>query len=164
MKPRVLIAGVGNVFHGDDAFGSEVARRLAAVSLPPQAHVRDFGIRSHDLALALQGDYAAVILVDVTRRGGSPGTLYVIEPDLTDPRANLADGRMDPHAMDPLRVLGIIQATGGKLPRIWLVGCEPLTFGPEEGQMGLSEPVAGAVPQALGLVHSLLTRIWAHEE
>jgi len=163
MKPRILIAGVGNLLRGDDAFGSEVARRLAALAMPPQAQVVDFGIRGLDLALALQDDYVAVILLDVTQRGGEPGSLYVIEPDLENPRAEVADDIMDMHAMHPLRVLRLIKATGGKLPRLWLVGCEPETFGPEEGVMGLSKPVEAAVPEAVGLVHALLERMCAHE-
>jgi hydrogenase maturation protease len=162
-KPRLLIAGVGNVFHGDDAFGSEVARRLAAMPMPSHARVVDFGIRGHDLAFALQDDYNALILLDVTQRGGVPGALYVIEPDVETLPADSVEAAMDTHAMHPLRVLRMIQAAGGNLPRIWLVGCEPATFGPEEGLMGLSEPVEAAVPEAIALVQSLLARICAHE-
>lgn len=161
--PRLLIAGVGNVFHGDDAFGSEVARRLAALPMPSHARVVDFGIRGHDLAFALQDDYDAVILLDVTQRGGAPGALYVIEPDLRTLPADAVEGAMDTHSMHPSCVLRMIQAAGGDLPRIWLVGCEPATFGPEEGLMGLSEPVEAAVPEAMALVQSLLARISAHE-
>jgi hydrogenase maturation protease len=164
MKPRILIAGVGNLFRGDDAFGCEVARRLAAAPMPPEVRVVDFGIRGHDLAFALQDDYMAVILLDMTQRGGDPGALYMIEPDLENLNADATDGALDTHAMHPLRVLRLIQATGGKVPRIWLVGCEPGTFGPEEGQMGLSEPVAAAVPEAVTLIHSLLQRMCAHEQ
>jgi hydrogenase maturation protease len=163
MKPRILIAGVGNLFRGDDAFGSEVARRLTSTPIPPEVRVVDFGIRGHDLAFALQDDYVAVILLDVTQRDGVPGALYLIEPNLENLHADATDEMMDTHAMNPLRVLRLIQATGGKLPRVLLVGCEPGTFGPEEGQMGLSEPVAAAVPEAVALVHSLLKRMEAHE-
>src|SRR5437899_8276886 len=127
MKPRILIAGVGNIFHGDDAFGSEVARRLAAASMPPEVRVVDFGIRGHDLAFALEDDYRAVILLDVTQRGGAAGALYVIEPDLENLHAAATDEVMDTHAMHPLRVLRLVRATGGTLPRVWLVGCEPGT-------------------------------------
>ena len=164
MPPRILVAGVGNIFRGDDAFGSEVARRLVATPLPPDVCVVDIGIRGHDLAFALQDDYAALVLVDVIQRGGQPGALYLIEPEPESLRAQPAEGIMDTHAMNPLRVLRLVQATGGKLPPIWLVGCEPLTFGPDEGQMGLSEPVAAAVQEAVALVHSLLTRMCAHEQ
>ncbi len=163
MKPRILIAGVGNLFHGDDGFGCEVARRLAEAPMPPEACVVDFGIRGHDLAFALQDDYGVVILLDVTQRGGSPGTLYGIELDPENLRTGATDDVMDMHAMHPLRVLRLIQATGGELPRLWLVGCEPETFGPEEGQMGLSESVEAAVSEAVALVHSLLKRMCAHD-
>lgn len=159
MKPRILIAGVGNLFRGDDAFGSAVARCLGESPIPLEVRVVDFGIRGHDLAFALQDDYAAVILLDVTQRGGKPGDLYVIEPDLENLHANATEELMDTHAMNPLRVLRMVQATGGKLPRLFLVGCEPVTFGPEEGLMGLSKPVEAAVPEAVALVHSLLKRM-----
>jgi len=161
MKPRILIAGVGNLFHGDDAFGSEVARRLIEIPMPREVRVIDFGIRGHDLAFALQDDYAAVILVDVIQRGSRPGDLVLIEPDV---RADATDDIMDTHAMHPLRVLRMLHANGVKLPRLFLLGCEPETFGPEEGWMGLSNPVAAAVPEAVALVHSLLQRIAAHEK
>jgi hydrogenase maturation protease len=164
MKSSILIAGVGNLFRGDDAFGSEVARRLAVTPLPPHVRVADFGIRGHDLAFALQDDYAAVILLDVVQRGGAPGALSVIEPDVQSPHTDAGDKLLDTHAMHPLRVLRLIQAMGGNLPRVLLVGCEPATFGPEEGRIGLSEPVAAAVPDAVALVHSLLKRMGAHDQ
>lgn len=157
-QPRILIAGVGNIFHGDDAFGSEVARRLAGTALPAEARVVDFGIRGHDLAFALPDGYRAVILLDVARRGGRPGTLSVIELDF-DGLSDEGDVGIDTHAMHPLRVLCLLHAQGMKLPPIWLVACEPLTFGPEEGHLGLSEPVAAAVCEAVALVHSLLERM-----
>ncbi|MBI3822879.1 MAG: hydrogenase maturation protease [Planctomycetes bacterium] len=160
MNPRVLIAGVGNLFHGDDAFGSEAARRLAQTPLPPHVRVVDFGIRGHDLAFALQDDYAAVILLDVVKRGGASGALYVLEPTLDD--LPDADDVIDTHGMHPVRVLRLIRATQGKLPPLWLVGCEPASFGPEEGQIGLSDPVAAAIPGTIALVQALLERI-GHE-
>jgi hydrogenase maturation protease len=163
MRPCILIAGVGNLFHGDDAFGSEVARRLAGVPLPPEVRVVDFGIRGHDLAFALQDGYAAVILLDVAQRGGQPGTLYVIEPDTETFAAARGQEAVDTHGMHPLRVLRMIRASGALLPRILLVACEPESFGPEMGRMGLSRPVAAAVPGAMELVQSLLPRMVAHE-
>jgi hydrogenase maturation protease len=159
MKPNVLIAGVGNIFRGDDAFGSEVARRLMERPSPPEARVVDFGIRGHDLAFALENDYATVILIDVIQRGGVPGALCVIEPDLEALRDDPRNIEADTHAMHPLRVLRLLQARGAKLPRLWLVGCEPATFGPDEGHIGLSEPVRAAVPQAVAMIHSLLKQV-----
>src|SRR5262249_25415820 len=163
MKPRILIAGVGNLFRGDDAFGSEVARRLAASPTPPDVRVVDFGIRGHDLALALQDGYMAVILLDVTRRGGGPGGFYLIEPGLESLHADATEKIIETHTLHPLRVLRLIQAQRGNLPRIFLVGCEPETFGPEEGHMDLSEPVAAAVTEAVACVHSLVDRMCKHD-
>jgi hydrogenase maturation protease len=159
MQPSVLIAGVGNIFHGDDAFGSEVARRLAESPLPPEARVVDFGIRGHDLAFALQEGFAAVILIDVARRGGKPGALCVLEPNLDQLDVEAKDAGIDTHGMHPLQIMRYLYAQGCKLPPIWLVACEPLTFGPDEGHLGLSEPVASAAPEAVSLVLSLLTKV-----
>ena len=163
MKPRILIAGVGNIFHGDDGFGSEVARRLATVCLSPAVRVVDFGIRGHDLAFALQDGCGAVILLDVAQRGKPAGTLCVIEPDPETLAAAPGEEALDTHGMHPLRVLRMLRASGGVLPRIFLVTCEPESFGPEEGRMGLSHPVAAAVPGAVALVQTLLPRMIAHE-
>jgi hydrogenase maturation protease len=157
----VLVAGIGNIFHGDDAFGVEVAGRLLRRALPAAARVVDFGIRGFDLAYALLDGYDATILVDTTSRGLPPGTLYTIEIDGNDP-AGLDAPRMDvaTHGMDPVRVLRMAQAMGGSIGRILLVGCEPETFGPEEeGLMGLSAPVAAAVDKAADLVEVLVRRI-----
>jgi hydrogenase maturation protease len=164
MRPRILIAGVGNIFHGDDAFGSEVARCLAQTPLPSEVRVADFGIRGHDLAFALEDDYGTVILVDVARRHRPPGTLSVIEPDLSRLHDEATEAGIDTHAMHPIRILRLLQAQGRKVPPVWLVVCEPATFGPEEGHIGLSEPVGAAVPEAVALVHSLVKRLVPHEE
>src|SRR5215475_554518 len=101
-RPYILIAGVGNIFLGDDAFGSEVARRLSERSLPAKVRVIDFGIRGLDLAYALLDEYEAVILIDATQRGKPPGTLYLIEPDLEE--INSAEALIETHRMEPLRV------------------------------------------------------------
>jgi hydrogenase maturation protease len=156
MRQSILVAGIGNIFHGDDAFGSEVARRLAEAPLPPDVRVVDFGIRGHDLAFALQGGYAIAILIDIVQRGQAPGTLSVIEPDLNALQDDGKGGGIDTHAMDPLRVLRWLHNHGNPLPRLWLVGCEPGIFGSEEGHMGLSEPVAAAIPVAMELVLSVI--------
>ena len=159
-QPHILIAGIGNIFLGDDGFGSEVARQLASRNLPGDVCVVDFGIRGFDLAYALMDGYEVTIFVDATPRGGEPGTLYTIEPDLgelaeIDARAAM----VEPHGMNPMKVLAMVKAMGGEVKRILLVGCEPATFGPEEGQLGLSEPVAAAVGEAVRLVESLVTEI-----
>ena len=158
--PRILIAGIGNIFLGDDAFGVEVARRLSAYELPESVKVVDFGIRGYDLAYALLDGYDTTILVDACPRGEPAGTLYVIEPQLTD----LGDSEerqsaVEAHSMNPLNVLRLATSMGGPLKQVLLVGCEPATLGPEEGQMGLSEPVESAVDEAVKLVQSLITKI-----
>jgi hydrogenase maturation protease len=158
--PRILIAGIGNIFLGDDAFGVEVARRLSACELPENVKVVDFGIRGYDLAYALLDGYDTTILVDACPRGEPAGTLYVIEPQLTDlGDSEQRQGAVEAHSMNPLSVLRLATSMGGPLKQVLLVGCEPATLGPEEGQMGLSEPVESAVDEAVKLIQSLITKI-----
>jgi hydrogenase maturation protease len=160
-RPRVLIAGVGNIFLGDDAFGVEVVRRLARRDLPDGVRVVDFGIRGLDLTYALLDDIEAVILVDATPRGGRPGTLYVLEPETSaSPEPEVTDLMIATHGMDPTKVLRLAAALGGQVERLLLVGCEPATVGSEEDMaMGLSEPVRAAVDEAVPLIESLVTRV-----
>ena len=163
--PTVLIAGVGNIFKGDDAFGVEVARRLAGRNLPEGVCVKDFGIRGLDLAYTLLDNRnAATILVDAASRGGTPGTLYTIEPDLAGATGRDRDAALvETHDLDPVKVLRMVKSMGGDLKHVLVVGCEPLTLGPEEGVMGLSEPVAAAVDEAVRVIESLVTKILAEE-
>ena len=161
-QPRVLVAGIGNIFMGDDAFGVEVARRLAERALPAEVRVGDFGIRGFDLAYALQDGYETTILIDAYPRGDEPGTLYVVEPDLTALGPDQAEGTdVDAHGMDPVKILRLAAAMGGPLKRVLLVGCEPAMLGPAEGLMGLSEPVALAVSEAVNLLESVINRVLA---
>jgi hydrogenase maturation protease len=161
-QPHILVAGIGNIFLGDDGFGSEVARRLAGRRQSADVRVVDFGIRGFDLAYALLDGYEVTIFVDATPRGGEPGTLYTIEPDLRElATPNAQPAMVDAHGMDPMKVLAMVKAMGGEFKRILLVGCEPATLGPEEGQMGLSQPVAAAVEEAVHLVESLVAEILA---
>ncbi|MGE0127792.1 MAG: hydrogenase maturation protease [Blastocatellales bacterium] len=157
---KILIAGIGNIFLGDDGFGCAVAGRLARRSLPDGARVIDFGIRSFDLAYALMDGYDVTILIDAVPRGGKPGTLYVIEPDLNELNEPGARAMMiEAHTMNPMRVFNLVKSMGGELKRVLLVGCEPATLGPEEGQMGLSETVAAVVDEAVEMVESLVGKI-----
>ena len=159
-KPSILVAGIGNIFLGDDAFGVEVVRRMAGLNLPENVRVADFGIRGFDLAYALQDGYETTILVDACPHGQPPGTLYVIEPDvkeLDDPTAPQAT--VEAHSMNPASVLRMAKAMNIEVKNILLVGCEPETLGGEEGRMGLSAPVAAAVDEAVKLVESLVHRI-----
>ena len=156
-KPTVLVAGIGNIFLGDDAFGVEVVRRLSDVQLPESVRVTDFGIRGFDLAYALQDGYETTILVDACPHGEVPGTLYVIEPDLKaldDPQAVV-----EAHAMNPMNVLRMARAMNIKVKNVLLLGCEPETLGGEEGQMGLSAAVEAAVDHAVKLLESIINRI-----
>ena len=156
--PRILIAGIGNIFMGDDAFGSEVARRLAARSWPENIRVVDFGIRGYDVAYALMDGYDLSILIDATPQGGEPGTVYTIEPDLTQ-LDDMPSGSasVDAHTMSPLHVLSLVKALGGDFRKLLLVGCEPADLGSiEEGKLGLSEPVAAAIDTAISVVESLV--------
>jgi hydrogenase maturation protease len=161
---RILVAGIGNIFLGDDAFGSEVARRLALRELPEEVRVIDFGIRGFDLVYALLDGYDVTIFVDATPRGEAPGTLYTIEPDLNELNELDAEGMMvETHGMNPMKVLGMVKSMGGEHKRILLVGCEPAPLESEDGQMGLSEPVEAAVDEAVRLVESLV-RVILEEE
>jgi hydrogenase maturation protease len=151
---NVLIAGIGNIFQGDDAFGVEVAQRLARRPLPDGVKAVDFGIRGYDLAYAVMEERDCTILVDAVPRGGAPGTLYVIEPDLTslDEPSDVSA-----HAMNPLNVFRLVKAMGGSWSRVLLLGCEPADLGSEEeGKMGLSDAVAAAVDEAVVLAESLV--------
>jgi hydrogenase maturation protease len=159
-RPRVLVAGVGNIFLGDDAFGVAVAGRLARRPLPDGVRVVDFGIRGLDLAYALLDGYEAVVLVDAAPRGGRPGTLYVLEPDRGE--APPADGPppVEAHSLDPATVLRLVAALGGRVGRLLVVGCEPQPSGDlEEMSSGLSPPVRAAVDEAVPLIESLVARL-----
>jgi len=161
---KILIAGIGNIFLADDGFGVEVAARLAKQTFSPGVRVGDFGIRGFDLAYALMEGYETTILVDAFPGEGQPGALFVVEPDLQDlDSAETQPGFIEPHAMNPINVLRMAKNMGGELKRVLLVGCVPATLGPEEGAMGLSEPVAAAVDEAVKLIDSLVTRILAGE-
>jgi len=164
-NPRILIACIGNIFLGDDAFGVEVAGRLAGRSLPDSVQAADFGIRSFDLALALLDGYHTVIMVDAAPRGGAPGTLYVIEPDLPPCSAGGAalpePVAIETHGMGPEKVLRLAVALGGTLPRVLVVGCEPSPMVADDSDMmpGLSPPVHAAIDEAIVLIESLVQRV-----
>lgn len=158
---KILIAGIGNIFLGDDGFGVEVAGRLSESEFPEGVRVQDFGIRGYDLAYALLDSYDLTILVDAAPRGAAPGTLYVIEPELNQPDLNQESAEtqgvaLDAHAMNPVSVLQLAKSMGPVSGKVLLVGCEPATLGGEEGQMGLSEAVAAVVDQAAALVRRLV--------
>jgi hydrogenase maturation protease len=156
-RPRILVAGVGNIFLGDDAFGVEVAQRLLRRDLPPEVRVVDFGIRGLDLTYALLDGYEAVVLVDAVPRGERPGTLYVLEPDAA---GGAEAGPMEAHGMDPVKVLRLAATMGAAVDRLLLVGCEPTPLDEaDEMTTGMSDAVRAAVDEAVLLVESLVIRL-----
>jgi hydrogenase maturation protease len=156
-KFRILVAGIGNIFLGDDAFGVEVIRRLTN-KLPESVRVEDFGIRGFDLAYALMDDYEAVILVDAIPGNGSPGTLYTIEPYIENLQTH--GSTFEAHSLDPVKVLAFAQSMGAKLNHVLVVGCEPASLGEDDGgRIGLSAPVERAVSEGVEMVEDLVRQI-----
>ncbi|WP_328476820.1 hydrogenase maturation protease [Streptomyces sp. NBC_00377] len=157
--PRTLVAGIGNIFLGDDAFGVETARLLAGRELPASVEVVDVGVRGVHLAYRLLDGFDTLVLVDATARGAAPGTLYVIEHEAGGGSPPAGTPALDGHRMTPDAVLALLgtlcAGTGGEPPRrVLVVGCEPASV--EEG-IGLSAPVSAAVPEAVRLIEELLT-------
>jgi hydrogenase maturation protease len=160
-RPRILIAGVGNIFLADDAFGVEVVQRLARHALPDAVRVVDFGICGIDLTYALLDGYETVILVDALPRGGVPGTLYVLEPNMEESSEGESAGILiEAHDLNPVKVLRLAASMGGKIDRLILVGCEPTPAEVDDDmQVGLSEAVRASVEEAVGLIESLIARL-----
>ena len=144
---KLLVAGIGNIFFGDDGFGPEVARELAREPIE-DVKIEDYGIRGLHLAYELISGYDRAILIDAVPRGGIPGTLYVIEPEVRNSGAP-----PDAHRMDLENVFAFVRTLGGEAPPITLVGCEPSTA---DEEMGLTEPVRNAVRPAVDLVRRLI--------
>jgi hydrogenase maturation protease len=161
MTGRVLIACIGNIFLGDDGFGTEVARRMARRPLPPGVILQDFGIRGIDLTYALLEPFELVILVDACTRGGEPGTIYLVEPDAAEGIAlDAIPARLEMHSMNPMNVLCAVKSMGGAPGRILIVGCEPEELGSEtDGKLGLSDPVDAAVEEAIDLIETLVSKV-----
>ncbi|MFC8405498.1 hydrogenase maturation protease [Streptomyces griseoincarnatus] len=154
---RLLVAGVGNIFLADDAFGPEVIRALDRRPLPPPVRVRDFGIRGMDLAYELLAGYDTAVLVDAAARGHRPGTLSLFEPDAP----GRATGAAPPeaHGMDPARVLALAAHLGDEpLPRVLVLACEPEVRprGDEDIAPGISAPVRDAVERAVAALHTMV--------
>jgi len=155
MTGRVLVAGVGNIFLGDDGFGVEVARRLAASGLPEWVTVADYGTSGMHLAYDLADGYDAVILIDAAPRGQQPGTVTVLEVEPGQQPADPQAGRLfDAHGMQPDVVVGMLGMLGATAGRILVVGCEPADTG---YRIGLSDAAAAAVDEAVRVVHELVT-------
>jgi len=154
----ILIAGIGNIFLGDDAFGCEVVKELSRREWPKNVRLVDFGIRGFDLAYAMLDEHDLTIFVDAVPRGNAPGTLYTIEPDLSDVESFEGNVTLETHGMNPMKVLQMVKTMGGRFKKVLLIGCEPETFGPEEGLFGLSAVVQAAVPEAAKIVESLVNK------
>ncbi|MFJ4918856.1 hydrogenase maturation protease [Streptomyces sp. NPDC088725] len=153
MSGKVLVAGVGNFFLGDDGFGPEVTRELAARGgLPPEVRVVDYGIRGMHLAYDLLDGYDTLVLVDALPGNGVPGEVTVLEVGPGD----IGTGEFDAHGMNPVSVLSNLDKLGGALPVTYVVGCTPADV--EEG-IGLSEAVTAAVPEAIDAVHTLVRQL-----
>lgn len=159
---RILVAGVGNVFHGDDAFGVVVAERLLKRPMPDFVTVADFGIRSYDLAFAISDGYDAVILVDATTRGREPGTVYLLTPQLDAVTAGQSVSAG--HSMNPEAVLSMLETLGGFDGELYVVGCEPVTLQSLDGRIGLSPIVDDAVPAAIELIDKVIERLLRGED
>ena len=162
---RILVAGIGNLFLGDDGFGVEVARRLAALQQPDGVWIEDFGIRGLDLVYALLDPLEAAIFIDTAPRGGAPGTLYLIEVE--QPTPETASAGLDAHGMDPVKVLALAKSLGSMVERTYVVGCEPGFMPPPDSEdvvQELTAPVEAAVEEALVLVQSLIKRIIVSQE
>ncbi|MDN4522478.1 MULTISPECIES: hydrogenase maturation protease [Mycolicibacterium] len=156
ITPRILVAGIGNIFLGDDGFGPEVIRRVPHRLAGPCVRLRDYGIRGMHLAYDLLGPWSALVLVDAVPDRGAPGTVHVFE---ADPETLTAPTGLDAHAMDPGAVFACLNALGGAAPHTVVVGCEVETV--EEG-IGLSETVAAAVPAAVRAVEDVVADLLAH--
>jgi hydrogenase maturation protease len=160
MTPRVLVAGVGNVLFGDDGFGVAVVDRLARRPSRDGVVLMNAGIRGFDLTSALLDGYEAAVVIDSAHRGGAPGTLYVLEPELKTPAADGGfDIDVDPHRLEPSRVLALASAMGAKLSWLRVVACEPCDVG--EMTSHLSSSVEAAVEPAVVLVDSLIAEVLA---
>ena len=155
MTGRILVAGVGNVFLRDDAFGVEVVRLLAERQQPPGVQIRDFGIRGVHLAYELLNGYDLFVLVDAAPRGEVPGTVSVLEVDMPGPEDPQAQPVIDAHSLTPDAIFGLLSSLGGRPGRSLVVACEPAEVDPG---MGLSDPVREALPHAVRAVEEILTK------
>ena len=151
LEKQILVAGVGNAWLQDDAFGGECARRLEARGVPSGVTVMDVGTGGLDLAYEIMRGYDALVILDASRQGGAPGTLYVIEPDMAELASSIEDGEaINPHGMDPHTVLRFVNAFGGFSGRVVVIGCEPGQV--DEVGLGLTPAVEQAVERAVGMV------------
>ncbi len=156
MTPSILVAGVGNIFLGDDAFGVDAVRALASEVLPEDVRVADYGTSGMHLAFDLLDGFEALVLVDATPRGEPPGTVSLLDlGDGTDVTAS-ATVALDAHGMQPDAVLGLLGELGGRVAKVFVVGCEPSDV---DHRTGLTAPVREAIPEALRVVRTLVREL-----
>ena len=153
MAARILVAGVGNIFLGDDGFGSEVVRNAELPQGDPSVRVTDYGISGMHLAYDLLEDWDTLVLVDAIPSRGRPGTLHVFQ---AEHESGSDTPGLDAHGMDPAAVFASLRALGGNPPYTVVVGCEAGSV--EEG-IGLTEPVANAVPRAARAVEEIVAAL-----
>jgi hydrogenase maturation protease len=159
---RILVAGIGNAWLSDDGFGGAVVKRLSERKLPAEAAVFDFGTGGLDLAYEIMRGYDGVVFIDVSRQGGAPGTLYVMEVTEADAEAGIEDGQvLNPHGMDPQTVLRFVKTLGAWPGKVLVVACEPAVV--EEMGTSLSPDVLGAVDRAVDLVLATIEEL-RHDE
>jgi hydrogenase maturation protease len=159
-EPKLLIAGVGNAWLRDDGFGGEVIKRLSEVELEPGIALMDAGNGGLDLAYEVMHGYDALVIVDVSRQGGKPGTLYVIDVPEASVDAGIEDGdTINPHGMDPKTMLRFVRSVGAWPGKVVVVACEPAEV--QEMGLGLSDEVSAAVQDAVDLVLSTASQLRA---
>lgn len=156
MAARILVAGIGNIFLGDDGFGSEVIRNAGISPDDPSVRVIDYGIAGMHLAYDLLEHWDTLVLVDAVPSRGSPGTLHVFQAEHDVDESGSAATTLDAHSMDPAAVFASLRALGGSPPYTVVVGCEAGSV--EEG-IGLTEPVADAVPRAARAVEEIVAAL-----
>jgi hydrogenase maturation protease len=160
-KKRVMIAGVGNIFMKDDGFGVEVVKRMMNKEFPEGVELRDFGTGGLKLAYDLMKGYDCLILLDASRRGGNPGTLYVIEPNEREFQSTIEEGdSIDPHGSDPVTVLRFVKAFGSWPGKVMIVACEPTST--DDFEIGLSSPVRASVDKAVEFVDEIINGIYSN--
>ena len=155
MTRQTLVAGIGNIFLGDDGFGVEVANSLKSRQMPEGVRVAEFGIRGVHLAYELLDGYDSLVLIDAVPMGEVPGTVAVIEPDVASLQSDEA-GVLDAHSMNPAIVMGTLARLGGSVEKILIVGCQPADL--QDG-MGLTPAVAAAVADAAQLCFQLVSEM-----
>ena len=157
----ILVAGVGNAWLRDDGFGGEVARQLSERELPDGVSVMDAGTGGLDLAYEVMRGYDGLVILDVSKQGGEPGTLYVMEPDEAEVEGGIEDGEViNPHGMDPQTVLRFVKSIGAWPGRVIVIACEPADI--DDVGWGLSDPVKEAVDRAVELVLTTVDDLRAH--